>query len=489
MATEQSSSAGRRKLFVLDTNVLLHDPNALFNFDEHDVLLSLTVIEELDHLKSSDRTIAHEARAASRRIRRLIEIHTKADERSGRPAGDIDDGIPLNLLDEGIGATGRLYFPALNPDKMIDLKTSSEVNDNLIIQTALSAREDHRFKKKNTEVIVVTKDNNMYIKCSILGVPCDDYTTDRVADEVDTLCGVKHEFGKELWDTPGLEVEAPQGRVPGHCDRFVLRNIQLNVAVNELIVINSDEEPLCGIIREASENHVAFDRLESFQSKLHSFMGITTTSVEQDFALNALLDDRIDIVALSGRAGTGKTLLALIAGLHHGAKFDYQDHIIATRALTPLGEDIGFLPGDEREKVLPWMGAILDNIDFINSVDPMQRKIGSGPQLTQQMMIGAVQFRSLNFIQGRTFHDKFLFIDEAQNLTPSQVKALVARAGKGTKVVLAGDPGQIANKYLDAKSNGLTVLVDRFRGQDNFASMHLTGVVRSRLAAQADELM
>lgn len=473
MTKTASAPTKGKAIFALDTNVLIHDPLALFNFDEHDVCIPFTVVEELDRLKSGDRAARHEARTVSRIIRQLIE---KNDALGGKA----EDGIPLSLVDAGAACSGKLYFPKMNSDTALTQVHTGQVNDNLIVKSVLDLKMDTRFE--GYRIVLVSKDNNVFIKCRVLGVSCEDYTTDRVENEYDAIRGAKHEFGPEFWEDPKMQVT--NTRV-GNIERFELRNVHLSVRVNELIVINHDRQPLNGIIREAGDDYVIFDTLEQYTNGKNLF-GIKAKGLEQNFAMNVLLDPTIDLIALTGKAGTGKTLLALAAGFHSMFIDEESDQIIATRALIPLGEEMGFLPGDEREKVLPWMGAITDNIEVISPE-------GAVPSVkstkTRGELIDAVQLKSINYMRGRTFQNKFIILDEAQNLTPRQLKALVSRAGNGTKVVLLGNTAQIDNPYLTAETSGLTVLIDRFRGEKNFARMHLNGVERSTLAEQADRLL
>src|SRR6476660_1218075 len=457
------------KLFVLDTNVLMHDPTSLFHFDEHDIYLPMATLEELDANKKGMSEVARNARQVSRFLDELL-----------RHAGhDIDEGIPLNA--QGAKeATGRLFLQtsAITGDLPASLATSKADNQILGVVRHLAESQAKR------QVILVSKDINMRIKARALGLPAEDYFNDRVLEDTDLLYTGVSELPADFWETHGKEVESWQqaGR------NFYRINGPLvqGMLVNEFVYQEADR-PFYAQVKEISGHTAILQTLVDHSHQRNSVWGIVARNREQNFALNLLMNPQIDFVTLLGQAGTGKTLLTLAAGLMQTLEDKTYSEIIMTRVTVPVGEDIGFLPGTEEEKMTPWMGALEDNLDVLNKTDDEAGEWGRAA--TRDLIRSRIKVKSLNFMRGRTFIHKFLIIDEAQNLTPKQMKTLITRAGPGTKVVCLGNISQIDTPYLTEGSSGLTYVVDRFKGWSHSGHITLTRGERSRLADNAAEIL
>jgi len=457
------------KLFVLDTNVLMHDPTSLFHFDEHDIYLPMATLEELDANKKGMSEVARNARQVSRFLDELL-----------RHAGhEIDEGIPLNA--QGAKeATGRLFLQtsAINGDLPASLATSKADNQILGVVRHLAESQAKR------QVILVSKDINMRIKARALGLPAEDYFNDRVLEDTDLLYTGVSELPADFWETHGKEMESWQqaGR------NFYRINGPLvpGMLVNEFVYQEADR-PFYAQVKEISGHTAILQTLVDHTHQRNSVWGIVARNREQNFALNLLMNPQIDFVTLLGQAGTGKTLLTLAAGLMQTLEDKTYSEIIMTRVTVPVGEDIGFLPGTEEEKMTPWMGALEDNLDVLNKTDEEAGEWGRAA--TRDLIRSRIKVKSLNFMRGRTFIHKFLIIDEAQNLTPKQMKTLITRAGPGTKVVCLGNISQIDTPYLTEGSSGLTYVVDRFKGWSHSGHITLTRGERSRLADHAAEIL
>jgi PhoH-like ATPase len=457
------------KLFVLDTNVLMHDPTSLFHFDEHDIYLPMATLEELDANKKGMSEVARNARQVSRFLDELL-----------RHAGhEIDEGIPLNA--QGAKeATGRLFLQtsAINGDLPASLATSKADNQILGVVRHLAESQAKR------QVILVSKDINMRIKARALGLPAEDYFNDRVLEDTDLLYTGVSELPADFWETHGKEMESWQqaGR------NFYRINGPLvqGMLVNEFVYQEADR-PFYAQVKEISGHTAILQTLVDHTHQRNSVWGIVARNREQNFALNLLMNPEIDFVTLLGQAGTGKTLLTLAAGLMLTLEFKVYSEIIMTRVTVPVGEDIGFLPGTEEEKMNPWMGALEDNLDVLNKTDDESGDWGRAA--TRDLIRSRIKVKSLNFMRGRTFINKFLIIDEAQNLTPKQMKTLITRAGPGTKVVCLGNIAQIDTPYLTEGSSGLTYVVDRFKGWTHSGHITLQRGERSRLADHAAEVL
>jgi PhoH-like ATPase len=457
------------KLFVLDTNVLMHDPTSLFRFEEHDVYIPMATLEELDSHKKGLSEVARNARQASRYLDELIS-HTDAD---------IMEGIALEAHGDK-SATGRLFLQteAINGD--LPARLASGKADNQIIGVVKHLQEVH----PKRDVILVSKDINMRIKARALGMPAEDYFNDKALEDTDLLYSGTRALPLDFWDKHGRDMESWQQS--GHTYYRVRGPICSSLLVNQF-VYQEDEKPFYAQVKEVSGKTAILQTLKDYAHQRHNVWGITARNREQNFALNVLMNPEIDFVTLLGQAGTGKTLLTLAAGLVQTLENKVYSEIIMTRVTVPVGEDIGFLPGTEEEKMNPWMGALEDNLDVLNKTDDEAGEWGRAA--TRDLIRSRIKVKSLNFMRGRTFINKYLIIDEAQNLTPKQMKTLITRAGPGTKVVCLGNIAQIDTPYLTEGSSGITYVVDRMKGWAHSGHVTLARGERSRLADYAAETL
>ena len=457
------------KLFVLDTNVLMHDPTSLFRFEEHDLYIPMATLEELDHNKKGVSEVARNARQASRFLDGMVSRWDEA----------IAAGIALEIHGDKT-ATGRLYLQteALNGDIPAGLAGAKSDNQVLAVVKRLQELEPQR------RVILVTKDLNMRIKARALGLAAEDYFSDKVLEDTDLLYTGSRALPQDFWDSHGGELESWQQS--GQTFYRLRGPLCAQLLVNEFVYLEA-ERPFQAQVREVSGGIAVLATLRDYAGQRHNVWGISARNREQNFALNALMNSQIDFVTLLGQAGTGKTLLTLAAGLTQTLEHKTYDEIIVTRVTVPLGEDIGFLPGTEEEKMNPWMGALEDNLDVLNRGDDEAGEWGRAA--TRDLIRSRIKVKSLNFMRGRTFIRKFLVIDEAQNLTPKQMRTLITRAGPGTKVVCLGNIAQIDTPYLTEGSSGITYVVDRMKGWTHSAHVTLTRGERSRLADYAGEAL
>ncbi|MEY4194523.1 MAG: hypothetical protein RLZZ226_891 [Pseudomonadota bacterium] len=467
-----------KKLFVLDTNVLLHDPSALFRFHEHDIYIPMVVLEELDHHKKGLSDVARNARQASRFMDELIR---QAD------LAAIRDGIALDHLPqvarlEGIGS-GRLRFQVERTDLSLPDSLpgdSRDSPDNAILGITLALSRIHT----DTLVILVSKDINMRIKAAVLGIRAEDFHNDQVLDDIDLLYPGIKALPEDFWSTHS---DGMQSWLEGQGRSFYrVSGPQVGEWVINQCLYMDDDSGFEVIVRQKQAQTAVLESVRDYRLPQHAIWGIHARNREQNFALNLLLDPTMDFVTLLGTAGTGKTLLALAAGLHQTVEQKRYREIIMTRETIPLGEDIGFLPGTEEEKMTPWMGALLDNLELLTAADS-----GSGWEkaTTQTLLMSKIKVSSLNFMRGRTFLARYLILDEAQNLSSRQMKALITRAGPGTKIVCVGNVAQIDTPYLTPTGSGLTYAVDRFRDWPHAAHITLKRGERSRLADFASEAL
>ncbi len=457
------------KLFVLDTNVLLHDPTCLYRFQEHDIYLPMATLEELDHNKKGMSEVARNARQASRFIEEVV---------SGRES-EISEGVHLGPYSHN-AATGKLLLQTHPIDSDITSVLPYSKVDNQILGVVGYLKG----KYPGRSVILVTKDINMRIKARALGIPAEDYYNDKVLEDTDTLYTGVRELPADFWDSHGKGMESWQkdGRVYYRLSGPLVPSL----LVNEF-VYQEGERPLNAMVADISGNTAVLVTIKDYSHHKNSVWGITARNREQNFALNMLMNPDIDFVTLLGQAGTGKTLLTLAAGLTQTLEEKRYSEIIMTRVTVPVGEDIGFLPGTEEEKMTPWMGALEDNLDVLSMND--QEAGEWGRAATQDLIRSRIKVKSLNFMRGRTFINKLLIIDEAQNLTPKQMKTLITRAGPGTKVVCLGNIAQIDTPYLTEGSSGLTYVVDRFKGWPHSGHVTLARSERSRLADYAASVL
>ena len=457
------------KLFVLDTNVLMHDPTSLFRFEEHDIYIPMATLEELDNNKKGLSEVSRNARQASRFLDEIVSATEL----------DIENGIELRPHNGG-GATGRLFLQtqAINSDLPQGLAGGK--TDNQIIGVVKHLQEIH----PKRGVILVSKDINMRIKARTLGLAAEDYFNDKVLEDTDLLYSGMLELPSDFWDRHGKGMESWQQS--GHTYYRVHGPLCSKMMINQFVHQEADR-PLYAQVREIAGKSAILQTIKDYAHQRHNVWGIIARNREQNFALNALMNPDIDFVTLLGQAGTGKTLLTLAAGLMQTLEHKTYSEIIMTRVTVPVGEDIGFLPGTEEEKMNPWMGALEDNLDVLNKTDDEAGEWGRAA--TRDLIRSRIKVKSLNFMRGRTFINKYLIIDEAQNLTPKQMKTLITRAGPGTKVVVLGNIAQIDTPYLTEGSSGLTYVVDRFKGWSHSGHVTLQRGERSRLADYAAEVL
>jgi len=459
-----------KKLFVLDTNVLMHDPTSLFRFDEHDLYLPIATLEELDQNKRGLSDVSRNARQASRFLDEIV-------------AGDLDSikkGLLIKVKD-GQQSRGRLFLQteAINGELPATLASGRTDNQILAVVRSLQQKEPQR------EVVLVSKDINMRIKARALGLAAEDYYNDKVLEDADVLYTGLRPLPRDFWNSHGKDMES--WKKEGHTYYRVRGPLVPKLHVNEFVFDESGERPLYALVKEAANRVAVLETLRDYTHTKNSVWGITARNREQNFALNLLMNPDVDFVTLLGQAGTGKTLLTLAAGLMQTLEDKVYSEIIMTRVTVPVGEDIGFLPGTEEEKMTPWMGALEDNLDVLNKTDDEAGEWGRAA--TRDLIRSRIKVKSLNFMRGRTFINKFLIIDEAQNLTPKQMKTLITRAGPGTKVVCLGNISQIDTPYLTEGSSGLTYVVDRFKGWAHSGHVTLMRGERSRLADHAAEIL
>ena len=457
------------KLFVLDTNVLLHDPTSLYRFEEHDICLPMFVLEELDNKKKGMTEVARNARQVSRYLDEIVNDAPR----------NIEEGIALKS-DLHKNSTGRLYLQTSFVKHELPQNLELGKADNAILGVVIGLQQ----LQPERAVILVSKDINMRIKARALGLEAQDYFNDKVLEDTDLLYGGVLELPVNFWDTHGPEMKS--WIKDGHTYYQITGPLCPAFFINQFVYTEVDK-PFYAIVLEQSDTTALLRTLIDYTSNKHNVWGIVARNREQNFVLNLLLDPEIDFVTLLGQAGTGKTLLTLAAGLVQTLETKLYSEIIITRVTVPVGEDIGFLPGTEEEKMTPWMGALDDNLEVLTKTD---EEAGDwGKAATRDIIRSRIKVKSLNFMRGRTFLNKYIIIDESQNLTPKQMKTLITRAGPGTKVVCMGNIAQIDTPYLSEGSSGLTYVVDRFKGWAHGGHITLLRGERSRLADHAGEVL
>ena len=463
-----------RKLFVLDTNVLMHDPTALFRFQEHDLFIPMVVLEELDHAKKGLSDVARNVRQVSRFLDELIQ---DADQQA------INDGIPLSRIEHS-GQTdssfdGCLYFQTQYIASMLPASMPGSIADNAILNVVLALVKD----LPDVNIVLVSKDINMRIKAAALELKTEDYHNDQTLDDIDLLYSGATVLPKDFWEVHGSKMDSWQEQ---NKTFYKLEGPLVSEWYPNQYLYIDDDANFEAIVRSCDSKQATLELATDYKSAHNNVWGITARNPEQNFALNVLLDPNIDFVTLLGIAGTGKTLLALAAGLTMVMDQKLYQEIIMTRETIPVGEDIGFLPGTEEEKMAPWMGALMDNLELLGrGAEHTDWEQG----VTNNVLMNRVKIRSLNFMRGRTFLNRYLIIDEAQNLTSKQMKTLITRAGPGTKIVCIGNLGQIDTPYLTATTSGLTYVVDRFKSWQYGAHITLRRGERSRLADFASDIL
>lgn len=455
-----------KRIYALDTNVLLHDPTAMFRFEEHDVFIPMTVLEELDQKKQGGSEVSRNARQASRFFNELIE----------RKNGDlITRGLPLDdpegLQLEGTPARGRLYFQQR-------MESSNGKADNKILSAVL----DHSAQQGDREVVLVSKDINLRIKATIAGIHAEDYENDRALDDFTLLYSGCEELPADFWDQhPEVHSWSDNGRTwyelqPAEDDHWY---------PNQCLYLPG-ENSIELRVASCKADKARLVLLDDHRHENHAVWGIRARNREQNCALNVLMDPEVDFVTLLGTAGTGKTLLALAAGLAQVMDQKRYREILMTRATVSVGSDIGYLPGTEEEKMTPWMGALTDNLEVLTDPDDDS---SWARQATNDLLASKVKIRSMSLMRGRTFQSRYLIIDEAQNLTSKEIKTLITRAGPGSKIICLGNVEQIDTAYLTETTSGLTYAVDRFKDWPHAAHITLRHGERSRLADFASKAL
>lgn len=459
----------QHRLFVLDSSVLMHDPAAIFRFQEHDIYIPMMVLEELDAAKKGHSEVSRNARQASRFFDDLIKAAGDVD---------IDEGLCLETASpnkqkhESSLPQGKLYFQTQDYVRTLPESLPANIADNKILSAAIAMDEE----REDQTVVLVTKDINLRIKATVLGIAAEDFFTDQALDDVDLLHTGIQELPAEFWEQHSKSMQSWQEegrtfyRIKGEDCRGWFPNLFLHV---------NDGSDFQGIVRSVDGDEATIEYAKDYTQDNHCVWGIAARNPGQNYALNLLMDPEVDFVTIMGMAGTGKTLLTLASALSQVMDNNLYREIIMTRATVSVGEDIGFLPGTEEEKMAPWMGALMDNLEVLTQgSDHNKWERGA----TNDFLSNKVKIRSLNFMRGRTFLNKFLIIDEAQNLTSKQIKTLITRAGPGTKVVCLGNVAQIDTPYLTGTTSGLTYAVDRFKQWDHSGHITLTVGERSRLA-------
>jgi len=460
-----------KRLYVLDTNVLMHDPTSMFRFEEHDVFLPMIVLEELDAAKKGLTEVSRNVRQVSRFI---------GDMMNSQGAKQLEDGLEL-LIPQGLDlpvARGRLYFQTSSTETHPSLLSEGSFADNEILSTALALQES----EKGREIVLISKDINLRIKAAILNVPAEDYYNDRALDDVDLLYKGMSIEDDSFWERyPEVDSWSENGST-----YYRIKRIKGDDWFPNQCVVIGEGDGIEAMVIELDEEFTVLKLVTDYQSGKNTVWGIQARNREQNFALNLLVDPEIDFVTLMGIAGTGKTLLTLAAGLAQTLDEKMYNEIIVTRATVSIGEDIGFLPGTEEEKMTPWMGALTDNIEVLT-----QSEEGGewGRAATNDLLANRIKVRSMSFMRGRTFLNRYVIIDEAQNITPKQMKALLTRAGPGTKMICLGNVAQIDTPYLTETTSGLTFAVDRFKQWAHSAHITLQRGERSRLADFASEAL
>ncbi len=461
---------GKNKLYVLDTNVLLHDPTSIFRFQEHDIYLPMMTLEELDNHKSGMTDVARNARQVSRTLDGILQ----------NLEGPIDKGIPLETLNHG-EATGRLFIQTKPFDVKLPMLPQGKADNQI-----LSVVEGLKESVKDRDVVLVSKDINMRLKAAALNLVAEDYYNDKMIEDSDILYSGTLKLPANFWDEHGRNLKSWQK--DGRTWYQIEGSLVPSFLVNQFIWYEQEgATPFYAQVMSVEGNRATVRLIDDYLNPKHTVWGINARNREQAFALNLLMDPNIDFVTLLGQAGTGKTLLTLAAGLTQTMEQRSFNEIIITRATISVGEDIGFLPGTEEEKMAPWLGAIDDNLEVLN------RGSGNGSdwgrRASEDLIRSRIRIKSMSFMRGRTFLNKFVIIDEAQNLTPKQMKTLITRAGPGTKIVCLGNIAQIDTPYLTEGSSGLTYVVDRFKGWPHSGHITMQRGERSRLADFASDAL
>jgi PhoH-like ATPase len=468
---KKTKHAGPAKLFVLDTNVLMHDPMCLFRFEEHDIFLPMIVLEELDGHKKGMTEVARNARQTSRTL----------DALAGAQGADIGKGLRLDTTGHR-EAGGCLFFQTKPLDYTLPISLPQGKADNQILGVVEALRKEYAPR----EVVLVSKDINMRVKARALGLVTDDYQNDKVLEDGDLLYSGSLALPADFWTRQSKTIESWQQG--SHTFYRITGPIVPSLLINQFVFFETPgEPPLYARVTEIQAKTAVLKTLKDYTHLKNAVWGVTMRNREQNFAMNLLMDPEVDFVTLAGTAGTGKTLMALASGLTQVLDDRRYTEIIMTRATVSVGEDIGFLPGTEEEKMGPWMGALDDNLEVLGKTDGGSGEWGRAA--TNELIRSRIKVKSMNFMRGRTFLNKYVIIDEAQNLTPKQMKTLITRAGPGTKIICMGNLAQIDTPYLTEGSSGMTFAVDRFKGWPHGGHITLARGERSRLADFASEVL
>lgn len=457
-----SSTSSHPIFYVLDTNVLIHDPTSILNFDEHHVVIPITVLEELDSLKSGRQAIAADCRQAIREL----------DKQLGRASPvEVENGVAIQRSDTGETLGILSVMMTETPDNLVLLPT--HLNDNKILNDVGFLKQQFPDRR----VVLVTKDINVRLKARGVGIESQDYHSDQLLSDIEHLNKGYIEYSGSFWDrVDNVETVQDEGRTLHQVSRDLFEQ---EVFPNQFLV---DETGFIARVYKTEGDVVTLLHLNQHALMDNEVWGLKPRDIYQAMALNLLMDPEVHLVNLTGSAGSGKTILALAAAIEQTVPNKLYRRIIVTRSTQGLDEDIGFLPGTEEEKMEPWLGAITDNLEALHWED---ENCSSSVEYVLNKV--PLMFKSLNYIRGRSFQSSLIIIDESQNLTPHQIKTIVTRAGNGSKVICLGNLAQIDTPYLSPISSGLTYLTERFKGFQQGGNILLQGVPRSVLAAFAEE--
>jgi len=456
-----SSTSSNPIFYVLDTNALIHDPTSALNFDEHHVVIPITVLEELDSIKSGRQSIAADCRQAIREL----------DKQLGRASPEeVESGVAIQRSDGEKAGTLSLLMTE-TPENLVMLPT--HLNDNKILNDVDFLKQSRPDRK----VVLVSKDINVRLKARGCGIDSEDYHSDQLLSDIEQLNTGYLKFPDSFWDRVDDVETVQKSGVTIH--RIARSLFGQKVYLNQFL---RDEAGFLGRVLSTDKDRVTLLHLDLQRIMDTEAWGLKPRDVYQAMALNLLMDPEVHLVNLTGSAGSGKTILALAAAIEQTVPSKVYRRIIVTRSTQGLDEDIGFLPGNEEEKMEPWLGAITDNLEALHWED---ENFSSGVEYVLNKV--PLMFKSLNYIRGRSFQSSLIIIDESQNLTPHQIKTILTRAGNGSKVICLGNLAQIDTPYLTPISSGLTYLSERFKGFNKGGTILLQGVPRSAPAKFAEE--